>query len=433
VIRLRKHTILAVLTVALFFAMSSVAYANFGPHGGYSDDTDSCAACHRAHTSFSPIQRTEYLDGIPTGNAVGSALLVSSSQNMREFCTVCHGNDAPGASTNVIAGVFDSGPSAPDGILANPGAGVLYETNSTFGGTLNAGGFRYLGGNDPVTSMHSMSPESGSTILTGTTAPLWGFGSSASTSRQYLSEFSCTSCHDPHGSTNYRLLKDSLPGGAVGGFNAAGQPDPFVISSEEGFPQLGWQRGEAGALQMAAYRPNYTAPQYRNTGLQGENISGWCAGCHQRYDESGTAWNYQGYLGDGGTAGAFTNQVGAQAFHRHPVNRPVANFPNSSLSREPVMDGLIPLERTMADPAQTTTQSTWGYGDMIGCLTCHRAHGTSATMSGWAESSLVHTSAAGATTWTVEITPGSGGVNPNQSSSLLRADNRGVCQRCHNM
>lgn len=431
VIKLRKYTFLAVLTVALFFAMSSAAYANFGPHGGYSDDTDSCAACHRAHTSFSPIQRTNYLGGQPIGT-IGSALLVSSAQNMREFCTVCHGNDAPGASTNVIAGVFDGGPSAPHGTNIDPGAGILYATNSTFGGTLNAGGFRYLGGTAPVTSMHSMSPvDSPDNPLSGTIAPLWGFGSAVTNSRALLSEFTCTSCHDPHGSTNYRLLKDSLPGGAVGGFNAAGQPDPFVISSEEGYPVMGWLRGEAGALQMADYRPNYTAPQYRNTGLMGENISGWCAGCHQRYDESGTAYNYEGFLAAVDAVGT-THTVGARSFHRHPVNRTVGSMPNVSLSREPVIDSMIPLERLMSAAPQASAVATWTQGDMLGCLTCHRAHGTSATMEGWAESSLAVTTT-GETTWVVQVTPGSGGVNPNRSSSLLRADNRGVCQRCHNM
>jgi len=425
---LRKYTFLAVLTVALFFAMSSVAYANFGPHGGYSDDTDSCAACHRAHTSFSPIQRTNYLGGLPIGT-IGSALLVSSAQNMREFCTVCHGNDAPGASTNVVAGVFDGGPSAPFGTAVNPGAGILYATNSSFNATLNAGGFRYLGGTAPVTSMHSMAPEDPSSPLTGTVAPLWGFGASVTNSRQLLSEFTCTSCHDPHGSSNYRLLKDSLPGGAVGGYTAAGQPNPFVISSEEGYPLLGWQRHEAGAAQMALYRPNYTAPQYRNTGLMGENISGWCAGCHQRYDESGTVYDYGDFLA--ATLGEATVAVGPRVFHRHPVNRPVGLMPNISLSREPVIDSMIPLERTMAAAPQATSTATWGHGDLLGCLTCHRAHGTNATMAGWAESTLATRS--GETTWIVALDPGSGGVNPNRSSSLLRADNRGVCQRCHNM
>ena len=405
--------------------MSGVAYANFGPHGGYSKDTDACAGCHRAHTSFSPIQRTEYLNGTPTGNLVGSALLVSSAQNMTEFCYVCHGNDAPGASTNVAAGLFDGGPSTDINDATLDGVQALYNTNSSFDTTLNGGGFDTMGlSGTSVTSMHNMAPEAVSNNMTGTVAPMWGYGASATAATGVLAEFNCTSCHDPHGSSNYRLLKDSLPGGAVGGYSLLGVPTPYVVSSEEGYPILGWKKHQDGADQMATYKPNYTAPQYRNNGLMDQNISGWCAGCHERYDESGTAYNYEGYLADGAT------EVGTRDFHRHPVNRPVAAFPNSSLAVEPITDGLLPLEPNMAAAEQAGT-ATWNLGDSIGCLTCHRAHGETSQMSGWAESGVVN-SASASTSWTVQLEPGTGGVNPNKSSALLRADNRGVCERCHN-
>jgi hypothetical protein len=54
----------------------------------------------------------------------------------------------------------------------------------------------------------------------------------------------------------------------------------------------------------------------------------------------------------------------------------------------------------------------------VGCLSCHVAHGSSATMG----------TNSGAVPW-----PG-GGTTPagNARSSLLRVDNRGVCQSCHN-
>ncbi|MDH4140907.1 MAG: hypothetical protein OEV43_10110, partial [Coriobacteriia bacterium] len=95
-----KRIILTVAAAILLVAFSGAeAYANFGPHGGYAADTDSCAGCHRAHTSFSPITWTD-----PAGNS-HSALLVSSASTMLEFCLACHGDDAPGASTNVVAGV----------------------------------------------------------------------------------------------------------------------------------------------------------------------------------------------------------------------------------------------------------------------------------------------------------------------------------------
>ena len=54
----------------------------------------------------------------------------------------------------------------------------------------------------------------------------------------------------------------------------------------------------------------------------------------------------------------------------------------------------------------------------VGCMSCHVAHGTSAVMG----------TNSGAVPW-----PG-GGTTPNGNarSSLLRVDNRGVCQGCHN-
>jgi hypothetical protein len=70
--------------------------------------------------------------------------------------------------------------------------------------------------------------------------------------------------------------------------------------------------------------------------------------------------------------------------------------------------------------------------DQLGCLTCHFAHGTDKKMAGWANARLVNNPSA-VPTWSVEPTTAlPAGVNPNMSSALLRADNRGVCERCHN-
>ncbi|MBU4557231.1 MAG: hypothetical protein KJ747_10215, partial [Actinobacteria bacterium] len=82
------------------------------------------------------------------------------------------------------------------------------------------------------------------------------------------------------------------------------------------------------------------------------------------------------------------------------------------------------------------------YQNYIGCLTCHRAHGSSTDMTGWAAASLA-TNTVG--TW-VPVRDAIPGVDPDKigepgisgetsatgSSALLRADNRGVCNRCHN-
>ena len=406
---------LAVLTTVFLFALSGVAYANFGIHGGYSLDTDACAGCHRAHTSISELRWSNQYD--PT--ITNSALLVSSADTMTEFCNTCHGTDAPGASTNVVDGVFDSGPSAPyDDLLGSP-VPTLYQTNSSFGATLNAGGFSYLGALEPVTSAHSMD-------ATGT---MWGFGASAEDSDSQLVNFTCTSCHDVHGSTNYRLLRDTLNGQTVGGYLPDGTPQPWVISAEQGYPAGGWLKHEQGAAQMALYRPNYTSPEYAyQLPLAGEfrSISGWCAGCHQQYDDREGLYDY-GAAEGGGALGAVNR-------HRHPVNitlaggSPTAAATDRTLPEEVRLDPGLPLER---DSGSTLPRGEWDYQDFIGCLTCHRAHGTSATMTGWAEATMEFNETT--QLWGSQLaTPGVGGVEPTLSSALLRHDNRGVCQRCHN-
>ncbi|MDF1542766.1 MAG: cytochrome c3 family protein [Anaerosomatales bacterium] len=442
---MKRLSILVVLATMFLLAFSGVAYANFAIHGGYSLDTDACAGCHRAHTSFSELRWASQYDPAITS----SALLVSSADTMTEFCNTCHGPDAPGASTNVVEGVFDSGPSAD--VSTTVGASslgtptvdpTLYQTNSTFDAVLNGGGFSTVGAAS-TQSMHSMD-------ATGT---MWGFGASVDAAE--YPNLTCTSCHDVHGSSNYRLLKDSLPGGAVGGYLPDGTPQPFVISAEQGYPAGGWLKHEDGAAQMNLYRPNYTAPEYayQPPAVPGEfrSMSGWCAGCHQQYIVRESAYNY-------GTFEGLSASMGSVNRHRHPVNVTLAAGvgPDRNLVEEVRLQPGISVEESQtqggfgatyalpleARPASPLPRGTWGEQDYIGCLTCHRAHGSDAVMTGWAEATIELIQPAGSVSttdgvpsvdiWGPVIAPGRGGVEPLTDSALLRFDNRGVCERCHN-
>lgn len=432
---MKRLSIIVLLAFALVLLYGGVAYANFGPHGGYSQDTDACAGCHRAHTSFSPITWT---DGF--GNS-HSALLVSSASTMEQFCLACHGDAAPGASTNVESGVFDGGPSSP-----SPGG--IYATNSSFNAPLNGGGFSLTTTNgttfNSVTSIHNIDDG---------LQTIWGDGSSASTTL----DLTCTDCHDPHGSSNYRLLKDSVNGNAVGGYDGTldpvnPTPTPWVVSAEQGYPSSGWLLHQPGAAQVATYFPNYTTEEYKYQppGVGGyRSMSGWCSGCHERYimrdDTTGTVvvpWDTAGFP-DYYSYGAFeadaettytseTGQVGARSRHRHPVNITLAAGvgPLRALQREVVTSTVLPLE---ARPLSPNTRGTYDFQDYISCLTCHVAHGASVNMTGWAESSYITSSSAVVSWYPVLSTqPTVSGVQPTYSSALLRADNRGVCERCHN-
>ncbi|MCL4554917.1 MAG: hypothetical protein M1617_03715 [Actinobacteria bacterium] len=402
--RIRLLVFVSALAVLVFALTPGVAMANFGPHGGYSMDTDSCAGCHRAHTAASGITWTR------ADNTQGSALLMSTASEVYQFCYTCHDSVGLGADTNVEEGIYE-------GTLAG---------NIT-GGRLNAGGFD--SGMFPTSHMY-----------TGASWFAYG-GATDSDLLGNLSDgdpqivMSCTSCHDVHGSSNYRLLKDRVNGRTVGGYDPTApgatpenpMPTPWVVSAEPGYPAMGWLLHEPGAAQMAAYQPNYTTPLHaKPPGLDtARGISGWCSACHIQYMQpTGAVFDTSLTPGEGGnetlvvdTARGYDSGdgFGAAVRHRHPINvdlagylgpRPInVNAPGLALSHDP-------------ENAGTNDSSDW-----MSCLTCHVAHGSSSEMTGYANV---------ADSRDPQPNSGTGGVPPSGGNSLLRLDNRGVCQSCHN-
>lgn len=404
----KKLAFAIVVAALLAIAVPSVAMANFSIHGNYTSDTDACAGCHRAHTSYSSVTWQD-------NNLVSqSALLVGNTSQVWEFCYVCHGADAPGADTNVEDGVYE---------------GALYGDN---GEMLNGGGFGRPGYEDGTwTSTH---------MTTGSWGAFGGATTGMEPTRYDLGTgppiaMDCGACHDPHGSANYRILKATVADGvAVGGYGpgfgpgGVADPDPngFVSSVETGFPAGGFRLHTA----YPAYTPNYTKAMYAKgydqpsmvvgdsaAGLNvAKGMSGWCAGCHTQYTDDSSPY------AAGEWFGAPSNFM---VRHRHPMNVELNNYQGPDrvnlLAVVPSLEPTLPVAHGFAERGNPTP----GITDWIECLTCHRAHGTKATMSGFA-------SEAG-----MESVLGVNGLpsNPyvgNEVSALLRVDDRGVCQGCHN-
>lgn len=407
---------IAIVAAALALALPSVAMANFAVHGNYLTNTDACAGCHRAHTSVSTLTWTD------SGAQTQSALLIGTATSMDEFCYACHDATNQGADTNVQQGIYE---------------GTLYGSQDA---TLNGGGFETLGASGaPVTSTHIADGGSwgaygggywgqgdvGATGVSGVNDPAFpGVPNNAGETVPIVMD--CATCHDPHGSANYRILKASVFGNSVGGYVPTGNPtdpDPngWVASTEDGWPVGGFRLHTA----YPNYVPNYTTAKYAKgydmtrtadgtLDVGDENVAkgmtGWCSGCHTTYNEETTLYD----SGDG---------FGLAARNKHPVNTALSNYagPDANLM---VADSGLPLAHDL-DVTEAGVTGGNTPDDWIDCLTCHRAHGTSAVMTGWAD----QTTANDDSTQTADFISRSG---TNEPSALLRLDNRGVCESCHN-
>jgi len=356
----------AAVVASVVLLLPGVALANFGIHGGYTMDTHTCAGCHRAHTAASSITWTN------SANEQRSALLLSDSDQLYEFCFTCHGSAAAGAATNVYDGVYEA------------------SEYGTLGDELNSGAFS----EDVVGDNHH--------TYDGTAETAWGGDDEI--------VMTCGSCHDVHGSSNYRLLKDVVNGVEVGGYVEAADgeflPDPYVISNEPGYPEDGWLLHDAGAAQIADYEPNYTMPMYATApdNDPDKGISAWCAACHTRYHGTGpTQYDAQDGFGD-------------VMRYPHPVNVPLSSY----LGARPL--NISGLELPVAQEYGTWTPEA-SANDWLDCLTCHKSHGSDRQMSGFAD-------VADATN--PEPDSDDGSVPPGTKNAFLRLDNRGVCEACHN-
>lgn len=412
----KKLMLLLALAALVALALPALASANFAIHGNYIQDDDACAGCHRAHTSIATVTWSDVAAN------EHSALLVSSASEMWEFCYACHDASSQGADTNVQQGLYE---------------GTLYGTQFNI---LNGGGFESLD-LSATTSTHMYKGSSwgayGGGYTGGGIAGANGQIPGADIGESVPIKMDCASCHDPHGSPNYRILKSYANGNYVGGYIPSGNPvdpnpDGFVSSVETGWPINGFRLH----TDYPGYVPNYTTPMYAKgydqtatvagdgvTGLDTtKGMSGWCAGCHSTYlmaqsqqtrsdgsTYSASAWVYN--AGDGG---------GLRLRHRHPINVELDSYNAADKASMIITANVLPLAHSLDESGSPANEAQ----DWIECLTCHRAHGTAATMAGFASN-------AGAAT-----VVGSDGLPhnlfPASESALLRRDNRGVCEACHN-
>jgi predicted CXXCH cytochrome family protein len=312
-----KQMLLLLCGAFFFFLGVTQVSANSGPHGGYTATTDACAGCHRAHT------------------AANSRLLLNQSPAL---CYSCHDSAAAGASTNVTDGVYDvnGAPLLGGGFSFYQGVAVT-SSHSVDNSSQNAwgSGTTWVSTYD-CAGCHN--PESG---LTWPGTPEFGISPGAMPTypgrgQNVTMPLTCTSCHDPHGGRNYRILQQRLHPPSMQ------QEDPpgyvLVTSNETG----GQNPNQSG------YAPDYVNPNYRL------GLGDWCTGCHFTYHQTVSVSPFNAEDGKG----LITR-------YRHPMNMNLGALTTT-----------LPLEDPTGDGASAN--------DQVFCLTCHFAHGSNHTASGLA-------------------------------------------------
>jgi predicted CXXCH cytochrome family protein len=221
--------------VAAGIAFASPAFADNGPHiqGTASLSADGCAGCHRAHTA-----KAENL--LKTSNTA--------------LCTTCHAAGV-GALTDVMAGQY-----YPDFVNGNQmmglrGGGFQTAAIDTTNAVQATQTIPELAIPVAVTSTHS---------IDGTAQTAWGSGTTGAGNKVNLN---CTSCHDPHGNGNYRILRPVANGGTGAAVNIADAPVKKYMTANY------WKAEDVESPAFIS------------------NIASWCTQCHTRYDSSDAETN----------------------------------------------------------------------------------------------------------------------------------------------
>jgi predicted CXXCH cytochrome family protein len=285
------------------------------------------------------------------------------------MCTTCHQNGA-GADTNVMGGFY----------VEDAEADHQWGVDTA---TLLGGGFTTVGAAvAPATSKHDVNA---SVIPPGADT-----GTAIS--------LKCISCHSPHPDKNnpdqYRLLR-IRPG-------TADTDRPVVWNGPwEGETQAVPDGGDYRAYTEHDFDAGKAGVQYYTRNYQ-SGVAAWCSGCHRHYlaDDTHPGFKEESTYDSG-------DIYGDVARHRHSVNVPITGRtdPVNGVQYNLVTD--LPLEDTTPTDGRSAD-------DTLTCLSCHRAHGTEAAMTGLA------------------VLEDRGSILPDGTDSLLlRLSDRTMCRDCH--
>jgi predicted CXXCH cytochrome family protein len=355
-----------------------VATSNSGVNG---INSDNCAGCHRAHT------------------AQGMFLLVEEGTAL---CLSCHGATGLGSKIDVESGIqYRVGTTTYRGsvvlgylrgggfVNARIGSGEVARL-SVPRGTTNVSQRPKVpvrtAGSQPVTSAHLPN-------VAGVVGPAdgvaWGNGPNSDVAYAGPEvEMECGTCHNPHGNGNYRILNPI--------------PAPVATGTDAFVPAAAGVAVTDAALPGNADSRNYTIIQTAGgTGtllssqIAALNVPATAGDYFRRY----VPWNAaSGGSNDApnGLPDTFTTQIATWCTTCH------SRYLSQGWDVEEP-DAIFKYRHTSLNPTRN-------------CITCHVSHGSNAQMTGYNSANMDF--------------PG-GAAAPVGDSRLLKIDNRGTCQACH--
>lgn len=373
-----RITLLAAMAIVVLWAAPALAF--------HDDGVAHCNGCHTMHNSQDGVAMNFNALGTGPGTAPGTGyndLLLFA--NKTDVCLNCHDG---GGSYHV----WSADPLAPGSWNRGGGDFVFLEEdniNDAHGGASNPI-LGHASGHSVVSAMKNTVADPVLSSAPGGTYP--------------AADMSCTSCHDPHGTAAFRLTYQ------------AGQ----TTQSDTGH-MITWDATMVGTAISFFGGPGAGEDSPGNHNAYTSGYSEWCSNCHGDFHAaSGNLIHPSGELLDPVQVAVYNSYNGTTDCVTNP---PAGGAPCGTGAFASAYLFAVPIE----DAGITTTNHATGASaatSKVACVSCHRAHASSAPDAGRWDFSITGMAEDGHESSSFDM-------SANLPAGYNDGFQRSLCNKCH--